>query len=365
MLSDDTFIEIFKHYRLGDVDNWNLRHVWCKLTHVCRRWRLIIRSSTSHLDVCLRLTNNSLAMDSLGDLPPVPLVIDYWNKTTSRVWQDEESILAGLRQAGRVRRVALQAPSLCLRNCLVTMSHEFPVLDDLSLLCTTEGEETLVLPHTLQAPNLRHLTLQGIGFPIELPLFSSTGNTTLITLTLTRIPPDCYFPPAHLVTQLQRFPHLEELSIGFAIPIPLPSAEGELLPAPTQHVTLPTLKRLEFRGVSVYLENLVAQIKAPLLQRLTITLFFELTFTLFYLNRFVQTTTGLRYLSARVHFDKVGASLVCSNGESQDSRGLTLNVNCESLDWQIDSATQICGALEPTAVEELTLDLDEDGMPSN
>jgi len=366
VLNDDLLIEIFNHCRLGDVDNWNLRRVWCKLAHVCQRWRLLIYELSSFLGVNLLLTNGSIAINSLDHLRPLPLVIDYWNKTTTRAWQDEGSILAGLRQHHRVRRVALQAPSLRLRNYLVTMSDNFPVLEDLSLLCTTEGEETLVLPHTLQAPNLGHLSLQGIGLPIESPLFAFTRNTTtLITLTLTRIPPCCYFPPAHLVTQIQGLPHLEELSIGFAIPIPLPSTEGELLPAPTLRVTLPTLKRLLFRGVSVYLENLVAQIKAPLLQRLTIRLFFELTFTLMNLAQFVQTTEGLRCLSVRVLFNGDGASVVTSNRELQDGRGLTLNVGCEPLDWQIDSATQMCGALGPTAVEELTLDLDGDGMPSD
>ena len=365
MLNYDTLIEIFNHYRLGDVDNWKLRHVWCKLAHVCRRWRQLLYTSSSLLDYLL-LTNDSRAMNSLGHLPPLPLVIDYWDKTPTRVWQDEGNILAGLRQNCRVRRVALQAPSLSLLNYLVTMNNYFPVLEDLSLLCTTEGEGALVLPRTLQAPKLRHLELQGIGLPIELPLLAFTGNTaTLVTLALTRIPPYCYFPPAQLVTQLQGLPHLEELSIGFTIPIPLPSTEEKLLPAPMLRVTLPTLKRLLFRGVGVYLENLVAQIKAPLLQRLTITLFFELTYTLEKLSQFVQTAEGLRCLPARVLFNSVGVSVVTSNGESQESRGLTLNVGCEPLDWQIDSATQVCGVLGPTSVEELTLDLDGDGMPSN
>jgi hypothetical protein len=130
-------------------------------------------------------------------------------------------------------------------------------------------------------------------------------------------------------------------------------------------VTLPALKRLLFRGVGVYLENLVAQIEAPLLQRLTIALFFELTYNLEKLSQLVQTAEGLRCLPARVFFNSVGVSVVTSNGESQESRGLTLNVGCEPLDWQIDSATQVCGVLGPTSVEELTLDLDGDGMPSN
>ena len=47
----------------------------------------------------------------------------------------------------------------------------------------------------------------------------------------------------------------EDLSIGFATPIP-PSSEDELLPAPITPVTLPTLRRLTFRGEDVYLNNL-------------------------------------------------------------------------------------------------------------
>jgi hypothetical protein len=43
-----------------------------------------------------------------------------------------------------------------------------------------------------------------------------------------------------------------------------------------------------------------------------------------------------------------------------------LRVNCEPLDWQIDSATQVCSALQKvlSAVEDLTLGLDADDTPS-
>jgi hypothetical protein len=132
-------------------------------------------------------------------------------------------------------------------------------------------------------------------------------------------------------------------------------------------VTLPTLKRLMFRGVAVYLENLVAQINTPLLEQLTVTLFFELEFTLIALTKFIITTGGLSCLSAKVLFKKEGVSIVTNNGKSLSSGGLTINVNCEHLDWQIDAATQCCGALEQflSAVEELVVDLDKGGMPSN
>ena len=365
MLNYDALLNIFHHYRLDDVDSWNARLGWCKLAHVCRRWRYLIYDSSSLLDMYLLLKNGSPTLGSLAHLPPLPLVIDYCNMATAWVRQDELSILTGLQLRGRVRRISLQAPSPHLGICLATISDLYPILEDLSLSSATEDETSSVLLSTFNAPNLRYLVLQSVGFPTELPLF--TYLTNLVTLTLLRIPAQYYFPPEHLVTQLQGLLHLEELSIGFAVPIPLPSDEAELLPAPISRVTLPTLKRLMFRGVAVYLESLVSQINAPILERLIVTLFFELAFTLSALSQFIRITGGIRCLLAKVLFKKEGVSIVTNHGESLSSGCLTVNINCEHLDWQIDAATQCCGALEQflSGVEELTLDLDKDGMPSD
>jgi hypothetical protein len=72
-------------------------------------------------------------------------------------------------------------------------------------------------------------------------------------------------------------------------------------------------------------------------------------------------------LVARVIFNKDGASIYTGYYEQWGIGRFSLHVNvhCEPLDWQIDSATQVCSALRNvlSAVEELTLDLDADGMP--
>ena len=365
MLDYDSLLNIYHHYRLEDINNWNFRLGWCKLAHVCQRWRYLIFDSCSPLDMCLHLTNGSPTLNSLAHLPPLPLLIDYCKMATTQVQLDELSILTGLQQRDRVRRILLRVPSLPLRNCLATMSDRYPILEHLSLSSTTEGENSLVLPGTFSAPNLRYLALQGVGFLTGLPSLSYLTN--LVTLTLTGIRASYYFHPAHLLTQLQGLLHLEELSIGFAVPIPLPSTEAELLPRPIPRVTLPTLKRLIFRGVAIYLENLVSQINAPILEQLILTLFFEIAFTLPALTQFIRITGGLRCLSAKVLFKREGVSIVTNNGESLSSGSLTINVNCENLDWQIDVATQCCSALEQflSGVEELTLDLDKDGIPSD
>ena len=324
--------------------------------------------SSSHLNMCLLLTNDSPSIGTLSHLPPLPLVIDYSEKTRTIVERkDEENIRFGLQQRDHVHRVVLRAPSSRLRMWLEPMNKLFPRLEDLSLVSTTAEEMKLVLPETLQAPNLRHLALHGIGLPTGLPLLSIA--ITLSTLTLTHIGASCYFPPGNLITHLQNLSYLEELSIGFAIPIPLPSSEKELLPLPIPPVTLPTLRQLTFRGVDVYLDNLVAQINAPLLERLNLTLLFDLAFTLVNLTDFIHRTERFGCLIAQVIFNKDGASIYSGSYDSEQSvtGKLSLHVSCEPLDWLIDSATQVCIALGDVllAVEELTLALDVDGMPSD
>ena len=311
----------------------------------------------------LLLTNDSPSIHTLGHLPPIPLVIDYSEGTTRIMAQN--NVHLGLQQHGRVRGIVLRDPSSSLRTWLELMNNPFPRLRDLSLLSTDIEEIRLMLPETFQAPDLRRLSLQGIGLPKGLPLLSSA--IALSILSLTHIGVSCYFPPGHLVTQLQDLPHLEELSIGFAVPIPLPSSEREMIPPPIPPVTLPSLRRLTFRGVDAYLDNLVAQINTPHLERLTLTFFFDLVFSLVNLTEFIHRTDGFGCLVAEVIFNKDGSSIDVSPYKQRDVGKLRLRVNCEPLDWQIDSATQVCDALGDvlSTVEELRLDLRVDGMPSD
>ena len=311
--------------------------------------------------------NGSPSIDTLSHLPPLPLVIDYSDitRTITVGRKDVENMRFGLQEHGHVRQVSLRAPSSRLHMWLEPMDKLFPRLEDLSLLSTTTEEMMLILPDTFQAPNLRHLALHGISLSKELPLLSSA--IALSTLSLTHVGASFYFPPGHLISHLQSLPYLEELSIGFAIPKPLPSSERELLPPPILPVTLPTLRQLTFRGVDVYLDNLVAQINTPLLERLNLTLFFDLAFTLVNLTEFIHRTEGLECLVTQVISSKDGASIYAGSYEQSGVGQLSFHVSCEPLDWLIDSATQVCSALGDVllAVQELTLDLDVDGMPSD
>jgi hypothetical protein len=370
-LDNKSLLQVFSHYRLEGEDDWNLRLTWRTLAQVCRRWRLLIFDSSSHLDIRLHIANNSPSLDTPSHLPPLPLIIDYLDGTRTMTRKDEDNIQLGLRQQGqRVCQVTLRAPSSSFHAWLEPMNKHFPRLEDLSLSCTTADDWSLVLPENFQVPGLRRLALHGIGLPKKFPLLSST--IALSILSLTHIGASCYLPPGHLIAHIQGLPHLEELIIGLAIPIPFPSSEGALLLAPIPPVKLPTLRRLTFRGVSAYFDNLVALINTPLLERLTFTLFFELPFTLVNLTKFIQRTKGFgRPVApvARIIFNNGGASVYTYNYKNYKQQGvekfLSLHVNCEPPNWKMDYVTLDFSALgDLSVVKGLTLDLDEDGMPS-
>ena len=363
MLNDDVLLRVFDFYRRDDEENWNARFKWCKLSHVCRQWRYLIYQFFFHLDMHIPFANGTPPLDMLSHLPPLPLVVDYQGGDAD----DDRGIIHAIQYRDRVLRIVLRAPSLTLERLLVPMDESFPRLESLSLLSTTKSGEgrSLMLPRTFLAPNLLHLSLGGISLSKGLSVLASTFS--LVTLKLTDIQSPGYFTPATLVTRLQQIPHLEELSIGFFTPLPRPGAEGELFRPPTTLIVLPALRQLAFRGVGVYLEDLVTRISSPLLKRCNITLFNQLNFTLPHLSHFTSTTETLRHPVANVIFNREGVSFIVSSREEFNDGTFSPRVNCKPFDWQIDSATQVCNALVPvlSGAEDLTLGFEEENLPSD
>jgi hypothetical protein len=315
-------------------------------------------------------TNGTPTVDTLDHLPSLPLVIDYQDATETMRTKDKRGVSQALQLRARVLRVVFTISPAVLKMLLPLMDDSFPILEHLCLSSTVRDEDAgLIFPETFTAPNLRHLSLLGIGLPTGLPLLSST--LSLVSLTLADIQPSGYFIPKHLVARLRSLPQLEELSIIFATPIPRPSAEEELLgtlePTPA---TLPVLKRLTFRGVSSYLECLLAQISAPLLEHLNIALFNQAAFALPHLSRFTHAPEGLKRPIVSVIFEYDAVSVITSERGQERPDGppsSSFRVMCRQFEWQVDCAVQICNALRPvlSRVEGLTLDFGGQRTPTD
>ena len=322
--------------------------------------------------------NGTRIVDMLEQLPPLPLFIrvTYGQpRHTTLTEQQELGLYHALQLHDRVRHIDLELPPSILHRVFVLPDKEFPILEHLSISLgtTTEKIRRLLLPNAFRAPNLRYLALPSIRPPRELQLLDST--LSLVTLVLSNIETSSYFRPRLLVTRLQFLPQLKELSIGFSTLIPRPGTErGLLLGGQRSPVTLLSLEILQFKGANTYLESLVAQIRAPRLERLWITLFNEITFApselsyliafaLPHLSYLIDITEAFKLLNANVFFDHNAVYITTvHHGSLQYERGpFLLRVMCDQLNHQIHCASQICQSLTLalSGVEELTLYLHE------
>ena len=366
ILDDDSLLHVFCLYRpflLGEDEDdnarlyggtrvWVRRRWWYGLAHVCQRWRNVILGSASYLGVSLVCTYGTPVAVMLAHSPPLPLVIDY-SYGDRDITEDEEGAILTLKHRDRVRHVRLFIPVTSLQKLIAVMDEEYPFLEYLIIGPPVKDKSTvLILPETLQAPHLRHLTLIGFALPIGSRLLTTAVG--LVTLYLCMNDPSTYFRPNVLLHWLSFMPQLETLVISFFFPVPNREIERQLMPTPI--ITLPNLCLLSFGGVSAYLEALVHRIITPRLEKLEIEFFNQLMFSVPRLVQFMNTTENLRFDSAKFLFDDKRFYVeVYPPGEAK-MRSAFINVFCWHLDWQVSSIAQIFDSLGQafSAVEHLT-----------
>jgi hypothetical protein len=299
----------------------------------------------------------------LAHSPPLPLTVDYSSEVRVTA-ADEEGILLALKQRHRVRHLRLAFHVQKLQKIVMAIDEEFPILEYLIVYHFTNNSTALMLPETLQAPNLHHLTLGGFACPIRPRLHPTAAG--LVTLSLVIIHPSAYFQPNILLQWISFIPQLESLDIVFTFPVPNRDVERQLTHTPiTTHITLPNLRFFWFRGVSAYLEAVVCRITAPRLENLKIRLFKQLTFSFPRFPHFMNTTENPRFNYVVIMFRDKEIDVRMFFREA-DTNAFRIRVDCWHLDWQVSSVAQICNALSQvfSAVEHLTLRHEAHGQSS-
>ncbi|KAH9983234.1 hypothetical protein BJV74DRAFT_627137 [Russula compacta] len=150
ILNDDVLLNIFYLYRpmlINEIENlpeglvepelWNKERWWCKLVHVCQRWRYLILSSASHLRLHLLCTYGTPVADMLAHSPPLPIIIEHFDRHHDITTEDEEGIGLALRHRDRVRSIRLMLPFLSLQKFIEAVDDEFPILE---CLCIAEHD---------------------------------------------------------------------------------------------------------------------------------------------------------------------------------------------------------------------------------
>jgi F-box-like len=346
ILPDDILLGIFDFY----VD-MNLLYggkteieAWQSLVHVCRRWRRLVLESPRRLDLQLYCTPETPARATLDVWPALPLIVEGIMVISSGT----DNIVAALGQAAQsnhVCQVDLHLADWQWEKVLAPMQVSFPELTVMQL--SSHGETPPVIPDSFlggSAPRLRTFDLDGIPFP-GLPnlLFSATH---LVYLRLVNIPHSGYISPEAIVAPLSVLSSLETLSLGFQSPQSRPDWESRS-PPPLKHSILPALRRLHFKGITEYLEELVARIDTPQLDLMHINFFNQIDFNCPRLAQFINCTPTLRARNeAHLQFDDSTVSVTLRYQTSTLSfcNLLIINISCREPDWQLSSIEQVCNS---------------------
>jgi hypothetical protein len=246
------------------------------------------------------------------------------------------------------------------------MQQPFPALKHLDLGLHPGDEPVLVVPASFlggSAPYLEVLNLDRILFPGLPNLLLSAAR--LIYLRLWRIPHSGYISPKAMVGCLSVLTRLQYLDITFESPQSRPDQKSRH-PPPRTRAFLPVLAELWFKGVSEYLEDLVAQIDTPLLDKLKITFFNQLIFETPQLTQFIGRTPKLKAHNVDTHAVFSYQHVLVRRCQEPVGK-VELGISCRQSDWQLSSLAQVCSSSFPQAhiptVERLDIHDDRSWPP--
>ena len=299
----------------------------------------------------------------LAHSPPLPLIIDHLDQHNDITEADEEGITLALRYHDRVCRIRLMKSVPVIQKLITALDGEFPILEYLSIIHqryrrpSIEHNVRLNLPETFRAPHLRHLVLMSFTIPIGSPLLATMGN--LVTLSLNSIPPSAYFHRNALLQRLSLMPQLEVLGILFNSHFPSRDIERQLFRTPIiSRVTLPNLRWFGFQGASAYLETLLPWVTMPLIERLQVSFFNQLTYSIPHLQQFMGTAENLHLNTAILTFLLDHLTVVVYPYKGAKMFTLVMAISGRHLDWQVVSTAQVLRTLRAalSAVEHLTIE---------
>jgi hypothetical protein len=360
-LPNYVLLEIFSFYMAAAFHE----DEWHTLVHVCQKWRSVAFASPRRLGLQLLCSEGRLAKKTLEAWPALPIIVkDYFAKSLQL---EHANVTDMLKYKDRICEVNFQFVPSPLLEGIATIIVPLPALTSLTL--QSKDESALALPESFlggSAPCLQELSLDGISSPAVCKLLSSTKG--LVGLRLWNIPPSGYISPEEIAISLSTLTKLKTLILGFRSPLPQTDTEIESRhPTPLPRMILPSLTMFHFKGNSDYLDDLVARIDAPLLNKVAITLFNQLMFHTPQLRCFLGRTErfGVARRADLVFFGyRVQVSLFRQNGPDYHKM-LELGISCATSDWQLSGLAQVCRLSLPPlpALERLGIHFGRSSQP--
>ena len=339
MIPDVALLRIFDFY-LSEAEI----EAWHTLVHVCRGWRSVVFGSPCRLGLRLLCTAGTSVRETLEVWPLLPMVLIVYSHANS----DTDNIIAALEHKDRICICDLDFWGVAgsqMGEVLGAMQQPFPAFTSLEL--RSRDETWPVVPASFlggTSPRLQRLTLNHIPFP-GLPNLLLTA-THLVDLRLWRIPHSGFISPEAMVTGLAVLIMLETLEIVFESPRSRPGLKSRRPPPP--RALLPVLTKLLFKGAGEYLEEFVARIDAPLLDKLQTTFFHQPIFVTPQLTQFISRTPKFK-AHDEAHVEISDGTISVTFPQMFDGE-LKLEILCRQLDRQLSSLAQACSLSFPQSL---------------
>ncbi|KAI9452821.1 hypothetical protein F5148DRAFT_495424 [Russula earlei] len=232
-------------------------------------------------------------------------------------------------------------PNSHLETFTAAMQKPFPELTFLNI--RAEKNTVTTLPNSFlggSAPLLRHVSLHNCPFPGMPKLLLSANH--LYRLELRNIPDSGYFSPRDLVACLSEMSRLDSLGVEFRSSPRYPASRHT---PPLTPSVLPSLTKLMFQGVHEYLEDLLAQIEAPLLSLLKITFFMDPHFVVPYLRQSINYAELFKKCHRAIVCTSYHAVRFAAFRETHQIPELSLEIMCGGgLVRQLSLLAQVCSS---------------------
>ncbi len=361
-LPDDVLLEIFDFYQKNHACNIVRACEWHILAHVCQSWRQIVLASPHRLNLQILCTHGTPVRKNLGIWPSFPIIIDHDPYPKRGITpNNEDNVIAALEHSGRVSYLRIYATESQLGKIVTAMQEPFPLLTRLEFFSLGYGNAPVLPAEFLggSAPCLQTIYLRSIPFPTLPTLLLSTSD--LVTLQLYNIPRTGYISPEAMVVGLAALPRLETITIGFQWATPPPD---RIHSPPVTRTVLPALISLHFRGANEYLEDLVAQIDGPQLNRIGINYLNQfVNFQVAQLSKFIDRSVGpkltpFRHAGVTFFNNEVSFSTYRhANHPPSEWPPPTTTILCAGVDWQVSDIAQVLSQFSATLPNAVHLEL--------
>ena len=377
-LPDELLLEIFDSYRQRIGYKWRKKYVWFNLAHVSKKWRAVMFTSSSRLDLGIIVGPKKPAHIKTLLSGPWPILLDFNftrifdNVTGSAIWRMRAALE---HHPDRVRKISFEGSGANLYKFFKAANRPFPMLEGLELYFA-DGYKTNLpgqkLPDTfLRGPDLSDLPLQSLRLDRATLASISRFLSSATYLTVLVLNIDTVFgssPEKSLPECLRGMTCLRRLVLTIS-PNPEP-LQSPSQPSTPKAVPLSELTSFRFRGPSVFLDALVARILAPFLWDVDIWFIDKILPSIspiVHLPRFIDEIQE-HYYAAHLDFqylEFLGLSLSSAQSDSKCIGGHQpiFTLKCDGCHPTV-SITHLTGALSTrlTIVEELRVSLPEDDV---